>query len=142
MNDAINRAFNQLLDAFVQTCRNHFDQNLVGIILFGAHREYFVHTQRDVDLLVVCRDLPDSGWERYDIVMQLLEAMESSRTQMQDETGYSLYLSPVLKSLKEMNRLKKSMQELIARGRILHDADGHLNRLLQSFRENLDQADD
>lgn len=143
MTDELNQAFNRLLENFVSTCRSFFDQNLIGIVLFGAHREYFVHTQHDVDLLVVCRELPESGWERYDLVMQLMEEMEHARTQMESSTGYSLYLSPVLKSLDEMHHLKLPLRESIRIGRILYDVDSQIENLIQSFASSsMDRKND
>ena len=133
MPDEMTTAFEAMLEAFVAVCREFFGDNLHGIILYGAHKDAFVHTQSDVDLLVVCNELPPSSWDRYDVVMQLLERAETLQEVMRKESGIPIYISPVLRTLEEMKGLAPVWRREIRTGRILYDRERRVQNLMKEM---------
>lgn len=134
MNQEMIDAFEDLLGGFVEVCNDFFGDNLVGILLFGAHKHAFVHTQQDVDLLIICIHLPPSSWDRYDMVMQVLERAEALQETMRKQSGFPVYLSPVLRTLDEFNNMESSWVKELKDGRILHDPSMLIKATLEKYQ--------
>ncbi len=128
------RAFFEFLLHFVSTCRKVLEDNVIGVVLVGAHVKRFVRSQQDVDLIVICDELPQSTWKRYDLVMKILETVEPEREKLAQAAGIPLYLSPVLKTKKEMEDLQPRYVVLIREGKILYDPRRWVKRYLDRIR--------
>lgn len=56
----------RLKQAFVELCREEFDQRLKCIVLFGSRARDTASEESDWDFFVTAEDLPDSRPERYE----------------------------------------------------------------------------
>ncbi len=125
---SLHEAFQRLLEAFIAECERVWRDRLVAVVLYGPYARRLVHTQRDVDLLVVAEDLPASPWERYDVVMDLMERLEPALQSVYETVGFYLYVSPVLKTPSELEGLDTPYIRLVRQGRVLYDRDEWFQR--------------
>jgi len=121
-------AFQRLLQDFIRQCEQIWGDRLVAVILYGPYARRLIHTQRDVDLLVVAENLPSSPWERYDTVMDLMERLEPTLQAVYETVGFYLYVSPVLKTPSELEGLDTPYVRLVRQGRVLYDRDEWFQR--------------
>ncbi|GBC85930.1 hypothetical protein HRbin11_02391 [bacterium HR11] len=125
---SFHEAFQRLLQAFIAQCEQIWRDRLVAVVLYGPYAHRLVHTQRDVDLLVVAEGLPASPWDRYDVVMDLMERLEPALQDVYETVGFYLYVSPVLKTPSELEGLDTPYIRLVRQGRVLYDRDDWFQR--------------
>ncbi len=58
----------QMLDEFMEKCRNKFGNKLISIVLFGSYARGTCTEYSDVDLLVVAEGLPENRIARHKIL--------------------------------------------------------------------------
>jgi len=57
---------------FVEACKEKFKENLVSIVLFGSYARGNFKETSDVDLLVIVKNLPESVWERDNLIKEII----------------------------------------------------------------------
>lgn len=127
---------NILLKDFIDILKDNLKDNLTSVILYNIPKKDATHLQSDIDLLVICKNLPNSKWERYDLIMKLLAMLEPKVEELHKKTGVYLYLSPVLKSQKEAQQINKTYFDLVKNGKILFDRNDFFKQIIKVV-ENL-----
>ena len=61
----------QMLDEFMEKCRNKFGNKLISIVLFGSYAKGTYVKYSDVDLLVVAEGLPENRIARHKILNEV-----------------------------------------------------------------------
>lgn len=127
---------NILLKDFIDILKDNLKDNLISVILYNIPKKDATHLQSDIDLLVICKNLPNSKWERYDTIMKLLAILEPKVEELHKKIGIYLYLSPVLKSQKEAQQINKLYFDLVKNGKILFDRNNFFKQIIKMV-ENL-----
>ncbi len=61
----------QMLDEFMEKCRNKFGNKLISIVLFGSYAKGTYTEYSDIDLLVVAKGLPENRMARHRILNEV-----------------------------------------------------------------------
>ncbi|OGF65133.1 MAG: hypothetical protein A2Y62_21280 [Candidatus Fischerbacteria bacterium RBG_13_37_8] len=132
-NEEYSKYLNMLLKDFLSIIRDYWKDNLTSVVLYGISKKDVSHLQSDIDLLIICKQLPQSKWERYDLIMKLLAALEPKAEQLYNEIGIHVYISPILKSQKEAEQINKSYFDLVKEGRVLFDRNNFFQKIIKSI---------
>lgn len=132
-NEEYSKYLNMLLKDFLSIIRDYWKDNLTSVVLYGISKKDVSHLQSDIDLLIICKQLPQSKWERYDLIMKLLAALEPKVEQLYNEIGIHVYISPILKSQKEAEQINKSYFDLVKEGRVLFDRNNFFQKIIKSI---------
>jgi predicted nucleotidyltransferase len=124
-----------LLKDFINILRDELKDNLTSVILYGISKKDASHLQSDIDLLIICKSVPHSKWERYDLIMKLLSKLEPKVEELYQKIGIYVYLSPVLKSQKEASHIDKSYFDLIKNGKILLDRNDFFKKIIKTIED-------
>ncbi len=125
-----------LLKDFIDILKNNLKYNLTSVVLYGISKKVAMHLQPDIDLLIICKNLPASKWERYDLIMKLLNNLEPNLEELYNKIGIYVYISPIIKTQKEAEQINKTYFDLVKNGRILFDRDDFFKKIIKTV-ENL-----
>ncbi len=130
---SINRG--RLLTRFQSLLEEQLGENLVSLVLFGSTARGDFREDSDIDLLVVCEDLPSDRWQRWD---PILAVEERFRKELSSPDGLSLpYLSIILKDRREAAYHSPLYLDLVEDARVLLDRGGFFEGILQEIRIRL-----
>ena len=127
---------NLLLKDFISILKNEWGDNLTSVIVYGISRKRISHVQSDVDLLIICKNLPHSKWERYDLIMKTIAKLEPKVEELYNQIGIHVYISPILKTQKEADQINKTYFDLVKEGEILLDNHDFFKKIIKTI-ENI-----
>lgn len=131
--DQYTKGIETLLQHFITILKNQWQDNLTSVVLYGISKKSLAHLQSDVDVLIICKNLPSSKWERYDAIMKALAELEPKVEEIQKKIGIYIYLSPVLKTQKEAEQINKAYFDLVKEGKILYDKNDFFKKIIKTI---------
>ncbi len=123
--------FLQLAEAILDGARKMYGDDLVSFAVFGSAARGTARPDSDIDILLVCRNLPNGRMKR------ILEFTRKEWMIAKPHDLKNIFISPVIKTPDEValgSPLFWDMTECVA---ILFDEDDFLERSLESVRERL-----
>lgn len=127
-----------LLEALTRALREFFQDNLVSVVLFGSVARGEAGELSDVDLLIVCEELPGSRWKRYALFNQALAALKGRLEDLARE-HYHPEFRPILKTRAEAEARTPLYLDMVEDARVLYDRDGFFSGVLDGLRRRLAQ---
>lgn len=128
--------FQAFLGELEASCRRIYGERLVSLVVFGSVGRGDARPDSDIDLLIVCRDLPAGRIPRvreFDAVeADLADALRTAR-----ELGVTTRLSPIFKTPDEVRSGSPLFFDMTEDARILIDRDGFFAAALDDLRARL-----
>lgn len=131
-------AFASLLPPLRHAVMECYGANLVTLAVFGSVARGTPVPDSDVDLLIVCRQLPPGRGRRM-AQFARVEAALAPHLEQLEKTGVHTVLSPVLKTVSEAEAGSHLYLDMIDEAVLLHDQDSFLASLLSHLRQTLVQ---
>jgi len=129
--------FIPLIEALVAACHRHYGANLVSLAIFGSLGRGTAGPESDVDVLIVCRELPRGRLARVqDFATHVEPTVEPILRSLADQ-GIHTYLSPVFKTTDEIEAGSPLLLDMVEDALILYDDDQFLARRLRRLQERL-----
>jgi predicted nucleotidyltransferase len=122
--------------ALLEACREHYEQRLVSLALFGSVARGTARADSDVDFLIVAEGLPDGRIARaaeFSDVERQLDAW----TQAARRAGLSPTFSPIFKTPAELALGTPLLLDMVDDARVLVDEGGCLRQALERLRARL-----
>ncbi|MGB9723390.1 MAG: nucleotidyltransferase domain-containing protein [Chloroflexia bacterium] len=129
--------FRPLLEALLRTCRRYYGPRLVALAVFGSLGRGTAGPESDVDLLLVCRDLPSGRIPRVEEFCAQVEPALGPLLAQLAAGGIHTRLSPVFKTPEELEAGSPLLLDMVEDAVILYDPGGVLAGRLQRLRERL-----
>lgn len=131
-------AFDQVLNALVAACEEHYGPRLVSILVYGSVGRRVPRHDSDIDLLVVADPLSNGRTARVEefaaVERSLAAALEAA-----GRAGVTTELSPIFKTCDEVAMGSLIFLDMIDDARILFDRDGFMRGALSDFKARLDK---
>jgi len=128
-----------ILDKLMRLLEERFGGDLVSIGLYGSVARGTAGPDSDVDLLVVCRNIPESSLERTRALYPLLQSLQPDLERTHGETGWFPYLSVQMRTPEEASRTSRTYFDMVEEAVLLRDRDGFfrgvLDRLAARMKE-------
>ena len=128
--------FDRILEELVAACKSHYADRLVSLAVYGSVGRGTPRPDSDIDLLLVAEDLPDGRVKRADEFRVIERSLERAEDASPDP-GPPVFLSPVIKTIREVRCGSPLFLDMTEDARILFDRDGFLEDFLSGFRERL-----
>lgn len=129
--------FRPLLDALLLACRRYYGPRLVALAIFGSLGRGTAGPESDVDLLLICRDLPRGRIPRVDEFHAHVESALEIPLGELDAQGIHTRLSPVFKTPEELEAGSPLLLDMVEDAVILYDPEGILADRLRRLRNRL-----
>jgi hypothetical protein len=131
--------FQRLQERLVHACVSHFGGNLVGLLIYGSVARGTMRMDSDLDVMLVLQDPPPTAWERLRWFDPVESAMEPALAEAR-LAGVETMISPVLKSVEELDKGFLLMLDMTEDARIVWDPEQRVEKALDAFRRRLVQA--
>jgi len=129
--------FRPLLEALLSICRRYYGPRLVALAIFGSLGRGTAGPESDVDLLIVCRDLPPGRILRVEEFGAWVEPDLETFLEQLAAGGIHTRLSPVFKTPEELEAGSPLLLDMVEDAVILYDPEGALASRLRRLRERL-----
>ena len=116
--------------------RAFFRDNLVSVVLFGSVARGEAGELSDLDLLIVCEELPGSRWKRYDLFHKAIAPLEGALDELARQHYYPEF-RPILKTRSEAEIRTPLYLDMVEDARVLYDRDGFFAGVLGGLRQRL-----
>lgn len=130
------QAYERIVDALPAACAAVYGARLKSLALFGSVARGTMRPDSDIDVLVVADPLPGDRDERMQEFAHV-EAAVAGVIQQAQASGVHTYLSPVLKTPRELRAGSLLFLDMIDEARILVDADSMLGDFLADLSARL-----
>ena len=73
----LNEVLKSLAEKYAQLAKKHLGANLISVALFGSVARGEATSQSDIDLLIVCKNLPKGMFKRHALLEPVREQLQS-----------------------------------------------------------------
>lgn len=113
--------------------------NLLAMIQYGSTTSGPLKHETDLDLMLVFRTLPADRFARFEVFYPVEQRMAGKLASLR-QLGFSLELSPVLKTEAEFRHFSLLYLDMVDRSRIHHDPTGLGAAVLERTRQWIAQT--
>lgn len=132
------RPFADVLGRYCKILLNHFNNRLLGILVFGsvARGDWTPHS--DIDLLVVVEGWRGPTWERTRELATLIEELRKTREYKEAvRWGFIPIIQHYPLDREEAERSQRIYIDACVDGIVLYERDGFLTKVLGEFRRRM-----
>ncbi len=124
----------KLLDSMLR----EWGENLVSLVVFGSVARGDARRDSDIDLLIVCRELPRSRLARQ-VMFEKVEEMISSDVEDLWRRGYLVDFSPILLTVEEARKHRPIYLDMVQDAVIVFDRGSFMERVLSKLAKKLEE---
>lgn len=110
--------------------------NLTSLVLFGSVARGQVHGDSDIDLLLVCRSLPQGAFRRQEMLQPIRERLEADLYDLWRQ-GYHVDFSELLMNETEAQQPHLLYLDMTEDAILLFDGEGFFAEVLDRIRKRL-----
>lgn len=123
----------KLIDRTLEELKEYFGEDLISVVLFGSFARGEAKKESDIDLLIVCRDLPKERMKRQDIFIEIEKNIEKEMKRLH-EKGVFPYISPIMKTKEEAKKFSPLYLDMVEDAKILFDRQNFFGEILRNLR--------
>ncbi|MEM0303331.1 MAG: nucleotidyltransferase domain-containing protein [Archaeoglobaceae archaeon] len=138
MATSISERLRQLAEKYVQIAAEVLGDNLISIALFGSVARGEATETSDIDLFVVCRQLPNGVFKRHELLEPIRERLYPELKRLWEQDIYA-NLSELAFTEEEARQLRWIYLDMVEDAVILFDRDGFLEGMLNLLRKRLQE---
>lgn len=130
--------YKDLVVKFSEEVIKELNENLISIVLFGSVARGQYRKDSDIDLLVICEDLPRDMFKRREFLRETNRKMDIYLESIY-EKGYYPFFSIILKSREEAQRLSPLYLDMTEDSIIIYDKENFFSKVLMRMKKILDR---
>lgn len=130
--------FEGILPKILQSVKEFYGEKLVSVVVFGSVARGTPNPHSDIDLLIVCKELPQGVRKRINDFLKIEESLNPFLREAQRK-GFNIEISPVIKTREEVKRGSLLFLDLVEEAKILYDKEDFFTKFLEEFKEKLNK---
>jgi predicted nucleotidyltransferase len=136
MSDPLNEALRHLAERYTAAACAVLADNLTSVILYGSVARGQAKPGSDIDLLVICRELPPGAFRRQEVLEPVRERLQSALDSLGEQGCYADF-TEVIRTEAEAQRTHPLYLDMTDEAVILYDRGGFFAQVLAQVRERL-----
>lgn len=132
----LNAVLRRIVEKYADVARGVLEENLLSVALFGSVARGEAGPHSDIDLLIVCRELPKGMFKRHRLLEPVREELREDLERLWKE-GIWADFTELVYTEKEAGRFRWVYLDMVEDAIILFDKDGFLKGILDSLRKRL-----
>jgi len=132
----LNQRLRSLADQYTAFAQAMLGDNLTSVILFGSVARGQAGPGSDIDLLVICRELPRSAFRRREMLEPIRERLQAELDHLWAQ-GYYTDFAEVIQTESETQKTHPLYLDMTEEAMILFDRHGFFAAVLARVRERL-----
>jgi predicted nucleotidyltransferase len=125
-------------DAYARRLGQHLGGNLISVVLYGSVGRGEARRDSDVDLLVVCADLPEGRFARLRVLEPAERDVAEDLARLRAH-GIETRLAVIVRTRDEADRTIPLYLDMVEDARLLYDRDGFFGAVLERLRARLEE---
>ncbi|MHA1328308.1 MAG: nucleotidyltransferase domain-containing protein [Promethearchaeota archaeon] len=130
----ISETYKTILRELLQKLKQEWKGNLISLVLYGSVARGDFNENSDIDLLIVCENLPKSISKRIEMFLEIEDELQLEKYH---EKGFHVDFSTILRTKKEAENLIPLYLDMVDDAVILYDKNNFFNNVLNRLREQL-----
>ena len=132
----LSRTLQHQAERYAQVAQEVLGDNLISVVLFGSVARGEAQANSDIDLLVICRELPTGVFRRREVLEPVRERLQEVLDRLWEQGIYADF-TEVIKTMEEAEKTHLLYLDMTEEARILLDRDGFFARVLDRVRGRL-----
>ena len=132
----LNQALRHLAERYAATAQEVLGENLTSVILFGSVVRDEARPDSDIDLLVICRELPAGAFRRQEVLEPVRERLQIELDRLWAQGCYTDF-TEVIKTETEAQKTHLLYLDMTEEAMILFDRGGFFAGVLEQLGERL-----
>jgi len=130
----LNETLKSLAEKYAQFAKENLGANLVSVALFGSVARGEAKPTSDIDLLIVCEDLPKGMFKRHAFLEPVREQLQGDLEGLWKQGVYADFTELVY-TKDEANRFHWVYLDMLEDAVILYDENGFLRGIFERLRK-------
>ena len=135
-DSALNQTLRHLAQRYATIAQEILGDNLISVVLFGSVARGQARATSDVDLLVICRELPAGAFRRRETLQPVRERLQAELDRLWGQGIHTDFVE-IIKSEAEAQRTHPVYLDMTEEAVILFDRVGFFAGILERLREQL-----
>lgn len=131
---ALRQTLHHLAERYASIAQEMLGENLTSVVLFGSVARGEARPASDVDLLVICRELPAGAFRRQEVLEPVRERLQADLDHLWEQGCYADFTA-VIKTETEAQRTHPLYLDMTEEAVLLFDRDGFFAGVLERLRE-------
>jgi len=132
----LNETLKSFAEKYAQLAKENLGANLVSVALFGSVARGEAKPTSDIDLLIVCEDLPKGMFKRHAFLEPVREQLQGDLEGLWKQGVYADFTELVY-TKDEANRFHWVYLDMVEDAVILYDENGFLRGVFEKLRKRL-----
>ncbi len=132
----LNQTLRHLAERYAATAQEVLGENLTSVVLFGSVARGEARPDSDIDLLVICRELPGGAFRRQEVLEPVRKRFQIELDRLWEQGCYADFTG-VIKTEMEAQKTHLLYLDMTEEAVILFDRGEFFARVLARLRERL-----
>ncbi len=128
--------YQTLLSELTESCKKHYKDRLVSVVIFGSVARNNYQNDSDVDCLLIVENLPHGRMSRMKDFSEIESALKQSLENLEAKKYYTS-LSPVFKTPQEAQEFSPLFLDMTEEALILFDQKNFFEKRLTELKKRL-----
>jgi predicted nucleotidyltransferase len=132
----VTASLHRVAESYARFLRQHLGGNLVSVVLYGSVGRGEARHDSDVDLLVICDDLPEGRFARLRCLDAAERGLDEELAQLRAK-GIETRFAVIVRTRREAERTIPLYLDMTEDAQVLYDRDAFFAGVLQGLRARL-----
>jgi len=136
-NKIVKREYKELIEKIFKEVKKYYKKNLVSFIVFGSVAKGKTSPYSDIDLLIICENLPSGRRRRIiEFIENIEKKLEKDIKKLRKKNIFT-EISPIIKTRKEILKGSLIFLEMIYDAFIIYDKNNFFKNYLKNLENKI-----
>jgi len=136
-NKSMKKEYKELIEKIFKEVKRHYKKNLISFVVFGSVAREKTSPFSDIDLLIICENLPYNRTKRIiEFIENIEKKLENDIKKLREKNIFT-EISPIIKTKEEVFKGSLIFLEMIFDALIIYDKNNFFKNYLKVLEEKI-----